>query len=53
MSDDDNPKLDAKQIALIGGEGLLASVRGAHGRDTHERVCLFDLGKFFVKWVLR
>ena len=28
-------------------------IRGAHGRDTHERVCLFDLGKFLVKWVLR
>ena len=28
-------------------------IRGAHGRDTHQHVCLFDLGKFLVKWILR
>lgn len=27
-------------------------VKGSHGRDTYERVCLHDLGKFLVKWVL-
>ena len=28
-------------------------IAGAHGRDTFEKVCLHDLGKFLVKWVLR
>lgn len=27
-------------------------VKGSHRRDTYERVCLYDLGKFLVKWVL-
>lgn len=26
--------------------------KGSHGRDTYERVCLADLGRFLVKWVL-
>lgn len=28
-------------------------IRGSHGRDTHNDTCLYTLGKFLVKWILR